>query len=105
MFCLIYRFRVKQEEDERFMKAWSEVTTAFVETSGALGSRLHLSDSQEYIAYAQWPSRNVRDTAELPESVKEGAFVAMRDCCESIETLHELTPIVDHLKPVRAIDS
>jgi len=76
-----------------------------METCGALGSRLHLNDSREYIAYAQWPSREVRDAAKLPKSIETGAFIDMRGCCESIETLYELTPIADHLKLVKAIDT
>jgi hypothetical protein len=101
MFCVIYRFDVKAGEEERFTKAWSEVTKAFIESSGALGSRLHMVAGQGHIAYAQWPSREVRDQAELPESVKNGAMVTMRDCCDSIETLYELTPTRDHLIPIR----
>ena len=103
MFCVIYRFKVKAGETERFTEAWSTVTRTFKEHCGALGSRLHASDSGEFIAYAQWPSREVRDAAQLPESVQTDAAAVMRGCCESIETLYELTPAVDLLVLVEAI--
>ena len=104
MFCVIYQFTVKPGKEEPFTKAWSEVTNAFMESCGALGSRLHVNDNGAYIAYAQWPSREVRDNADLPEHVKKGALIAMRDCCDSIETLYEMTPTADLLKLVRATD-
>ena len=104
MFCIIYRFKVKAGKKTQFIEAWSEVTVAYKESCGALGSRLHKSDSGEYIAYAQWPSREVRETANLPESVTKGPVVMMRECCESIETLFELIPIADYLVHVDAIE-
>ena len=99
MFCVIYRFAVKPGREKRFVDAWSEVTRAFMHSCNALGSRLHTADGQEYIAYAQWPSRQTRESAELPETIKEGAWVTMRECCDWIEALYELTPVADHLVP------
>ena len=105
MFCVIYQFTVKPGKEEQFTKAWSEVTKAFRETCDALGSRLHRSDKDTYIAYAQWPSQAIRDAADLPAHIKKGASVEMRNCCDSIETLFELTPTADLLKLVRATDT
>jgi hypothetical protein len=96
---------VKSGKEEPFTKAWSEVTRAFVESCGALGSRLHATDKNVYIAYAQWPSREIRDAADLPEHIKKGAFTEMRDCCNSVETLFEMTPTADLLKLFRATDT
>ncbi len=97
MFCIIYKFIVREGQEERFIDAWSEVTKAFIESSGGLGSRLHRSEGQEYIAYAQWPSKEIRDKAKLPESVINGPSKIMKECCESIETIYELSPVVDLL--------
>jgi hypothetical protein len=105
MFCLIYRFRVHEGKKDRFVQSWSQVTAAFIESAGALGSRLHSSDSRDYIAYAQWPSRSAWEEAELPSSIMDGPLAVMRDCCESIETLFELTPVADHLIPVAPDDA
>jgi hypothetical protein len=105
MFCVIYRFRVRPGEGDRFVRAWSHVTTAFIDSCGALGSRLHQATENEYIAYAQWPSSQVRDEARLPAEISEGPYEEMRGCCESIETLHELVTVADHLVLVRAATS
>lgn len=78
---------------------WSIVTKAIIEHAGGLGSRLHsTSNEREFIAYARWPSREVRERAELPEEIRQGPRRAMHDCCESIEELYELTPVADFLQ-------
>ena len=100
--CLIYRFNVHEGKDGAFIRAWSEVTEALVKHCGALGSRLHRSDENEFIAYAQWPSREARDRAELPAAINDGPRAEMRACCASIETLFELTTVADHLRSAEA---
>ena len=105
MFCIIYRFKIHQGEEETFIKSWEEVTKAFKMHCHALGSRLHKNDDCEYIAYAQWPSKEVCDKAELPEEVKKVAFDKMRSCCQIVEVLFELTPISDLLVNLNINDS
>jgi heme-degrading monooxygenase HmoA len=97
MYCIIYSFKVQKGKEERFIKSWKEVTNAFIEYCGGLGSRLHKKDKFEYIAYAQWPSQLIRDQAELPPEIKNGAHAEMRSCCESTEVLFELTVVSDLL--------
>jgi len=97
LYCIIYRFTVRRGEETRFLAAWAEMTDAFIEFCHALGSRLHASLEQEYIAYAQWPSREAWEKAELPIDIQESAGSEMRACCESIETLFKLSPVDDRL--------
>jgi len=59
MYCIIYRFKVIEGKEEDFIKLWSKVTSAFRTNCGALGSRLHINDKCDYIAYAQWPSKEI----------------------------------------------
>jgi len=44
MHCLIYRFRVKPEHEERVIRAWSEVTQG-CPTASAVGA-FYVIDSQ-----------------------------------------------------------
>ena len=105
MFCVIYKFTVKKGQEEQFQKSWSKVTKAFIDHCDALGSRLHHISDQDYIAYAQWPSRQAWKKAQLPSDIQEGPLIIMRESCQSIETLFELTPIVDHLIDIKSIDN
>jgi len=100
MYCIIYRFKVHESKNEQFIKSWSEVTSAFLNSCGSLGSRLHASGDREYIAYAQWPSRESFEAAELPISIKEGAFAEMRTCCEFSEALYKMTPVADFIQSI-----
>ena len=100
MFCIIYQFKIHQGKEEKFIKSWEEVTETFKTHCGALGSRLHKNNEYDYIAYAQWPSKEVSDKAGLPEEVINGAFSEMRSYCKSVEVLFELTPISDLLDNV-----
>ena len=104
MFCIIYRFKIHQGKEEEFIKSWIEVTEAFKTHCNALGSRLHKNKNCNYIAYAQWPSKEIRDKAELPEEVITGAYAEMRSCCKSVEVLFELTPVSDLLENVDITD-
>ena len=104
MFCIIYRFKIHQDKEEKFVQSWVEVTEAFKINCDALGSRLHKNNEYDYIAYAQWPSKEVRDKAELPENVINGAYSKMKSCCKSVEVLFEITPVSDLLENVDITD-
>ncbi len=97
MYCVIYKFIIIEGKEKQFISSWKKVTEAFKTHCGALGSRLHKSRDGEYIAYAQWPSKEIRDKAVLPESVVENSYKEMRNSCESVETLYEMTPVSDLL--------
>ena len=99
MFCAGYRFRVKPGCEDQLRDAWCELTELIHEHCGSLGSRLHVSSAGEYIAYAQWPRREMwENPAALPKAaipVRERMLTA----CESIDTLYELAVTDDLLKP------
>jgi hypothetical protein len=50
MFCLIYCFRVHEGKEDRFVQSWSQVTAAFIESAGALGSR-GWAEEMTYLRY------------------------------------------------------
>ncbi len=99
MYCVIYQFVVKAGSETQFENAWKGLTELIYEYEGSLGSRLHLSENGEYIAYAQWPSKDVFDKAgdHMPE--KADLFrKAMRESCNEIKTLNKLEVKKDLLK-------
>ncbi len=61
MFIILYRWRIKPELEEQFVKAWSEVTEYYVKNFDSLGSRLHKGDDKIWYAYAQWKSAEQRE--------------------------------------------
>ena len=70
MFTVIYSFKVKPNQVEKFIHGWEGLTKLIYEFERSLGSRLHKVGELDYIAYAQWPSKETFDNAgsNLPES-------------------------------------
>lgn len=103
MFTVIYSFKVKINQEEKFIQGWKGLTKLIYEFEGSLGSRLHKVGELDYIAYAQWPLKETWKNAgsNLPESA---AFFRseMKNACEKIETLHEMEVVSDLLKDVES---
>jgi quinol monooxygenase YgiN len=97
MFAVIYRFNVRHGFDEQFQSAWAERTREIQAQHGGLGSRLHRSPDGAWIAYAQWPDRATWDAAGHTGTEDTAAQGAMKQCCETVETLFELDVMNDLL--------
>ena len=99
MFAVIYQFDVIENKDADFIKFWKEFTGFIYQYEGSLGSRLHKQKNGYYIAYAQWPNRDIwRNSGKnLPDKAKEVGN-AMREACSKVEVLFELENVQDLLK-------
>lgn len=99
MFVVIYKFRVKSDLEMEFKNAWKTLTELIYKYEGSLGSRLHRLSDLQYIAYAQWPSREKweQSGSKLPPEADKFRKI-MRNACEEIETLFELERDIDLLK-------
>lgn len=71
MHCILYRFEIHPDKEEQFNAAWDEITRGYLAHCGALGSRLHRVDRTTFIAYAQWPDKQVGKLAALPPDYEE----------------------------------
>ena len=83
-FAVLYRWKVRPEAREAFVVAWREATLAY-KTIGALGSRLHRSDDDEFYAYAEWPSREAWERAKTRSPVPSETAAVMRDATLAFE--------------------
>lgn len=99
MYCLIYHFEVKPEKTKEFEAAWAGLTKLIYEYEGSLGSRLHIDENGNYIAYAQWPSKDVFDNAGNNMPAEADLFrKAMRESCIEIKTVFKLESQYDLLQ-------
>ncbi len=105
MFIVIYSFQVKANREAQFIKAWTSLTELIYKYEGSLGSRLHHEKDNQYLAYAQWPSRETWENfgSKLPAQAKAYSQ-SMNEACDKTETLHTLSPISDLLKQTPASD-
>ena len=91
MFCIIYTFTVKPGYEDPFRHHWSTVTQWYYRHAGSLGSRLHRASTGEYIAYAQWQTREQwEQQRHRSDAALQTHRQAMRDACEQIAVLYEL---------------
>jgi heme-degrading monooxygenase HmoA len=67
MIRVMYRWTVKQEEREEFIRTWEEGTLKIqTHCSGAMGSiLLHSSENPEhFFGMARWPSKEIWEAAQ-----------------------------------------
>lgn len=63
MFAVIYQTYLKPGKEKQFEQAWHAVARYFIENCGALGSCLHKTSDDLWVAYSRWPSKSLRDAA------------------------------------------
>ncbi len=99
MYSIIYEFKVKENQNQIFEKAWEELTELFYQYGNSRGSRLHRKNEQTYVAYAQWPDIDTFQKAAnlMPEAANE-IRQTMRNSCHDIQTLYKLETVNDLLK-------
>ncbi|MCE3012597.1 MAG: antibiotic biosynthesis monooxygenase [Proteobacteria bacterium] len=102
MFCAVYEFKVKAGQTVEFERSWANFTEAIHRVCGSLGSRLHkTTDPLIYVAYAQWPSKEIFERKISKESytVEEWAQrEVMLDALENSKKVYELEVHDDHLR-------
>ena len=99
MYIIIYSFKVKPGKELDFEKAWLELTKLIYQYEGSLGSRLHKESDLHYIAYAQWPSKDVFDNSGncMPEEADKWRAL-MINSCESKQVLYQMQMKEDYLQ-------
>lgn len=99
MFAVIYIFKIKPGKENQFEESWNVLTKYIYKYENSKGSRLHKSKKEEYIAYAQWPSKERWKNAgnNLPKKA-DATRARMRQACIRIKTIHELEIIDDLLE-------
>lgn len=102
MFCVVYEFKIKPNCAAEFERGWSDFTEAIYRVCGSLGSRLHkTSDPLTYVAYAQWPSKEVFQKVIPREDYTDMEWASrdlMSSALDSAKKLHELEVCDDHLR-------
>ncbi|REG89283.1 antibiotic biosynthesis monooxygenase family protein [Winogradskyella sediminis] len=103
MYTILYTIKIKPNQEEKFIKAWKELTTLIYKYEGSFGSRLHKKDALHFFAYAQWPDKHTFENAggNLPEEAHH-CRNRMREAYEKFEVLDKYEMIEDLLKPQRS---
>ena len=98
MYIVLYIFKVKPNQEKQFIASWKGLTNLIYKYEGSLGSKLHINENQDYIAYAQWPDKSTFEKSgkNLPDEANNYRD-SMRASREKIEVLHKMEIIEDML--------
>ena len=97
MFVVVYRWRVAAGAEQQFQQAWELLTRELLVSAGSLGSRLHRSSDRVWVAYAQWPSRDAWERAEISSKEGQAALESLQSAVEERFEPILLEPVADYL--------
>ena len=61
MYCILLEFTQVPGQEAEFLQTWKNLTEYIYRNYGSKGSRMHRNESGKFIAYAQWPSKEIYD--------------------------------------------
>lgn len=97
-FAVIYRGYLLPGKEPEYRDAWQKVAKYFVEKCGALGSCLHRTSDDMWVAYSRWPNQQMRDAAwpgdktsvvSLPPEIQH-AVATLQSCLDPARKLPEI---------------
>ena len=93
MFVAVYRWKLKEGQEEKFREGWLRRTEEIYRKCGSLGSRLHRAEDGTWVAYAQWPERRDWEAARQVAITDTEAPALMKESIEASypEMLLEVT--------------
>ena len=83
MFVAVYRWKLKEGQEQKFREGWRRRTAEIYRNCGSLGSRLHRAEDGTWVAYAQWPDRQTWEAARQVAVTDTEAPVMMKESIEA----------------------
>lgn len=99
MFAVIYKGYVHRGTEEQYQTLWRQIAKNFIDHRGALGSCLHKTAEEEWIAYSRWPDKATRDASwpqegeELSETLSpeiRTIIIALKKCIDKDRPFQEI---------------
>lgn len=63
MIAVLYRVILKHGRETEFQEHWRTLTHYYIGEKGSLGSCLHKTEENLWIAYSRWPNKDIRDAS------------------------------------------
>lgn len=97
MITVLFRWDIKPQHEQAFKEGWSEIIHRNIEKYGALGSRLHKSENNQWISYSQWISEEHFQNAQNCQDKHEQARMKMVTAIQCAYPPIVMVPVLDHL--------
>jgi heme-degrading monooxygenase HmoA len=82
MFVALYRWKLKEGQEQKFREGWRRRTAEIYRKCGSLGSRLHRAEDGTWVAYAQWPDKRSWEAARRVPVADTEASDMMKESVE-----------------------
>jgi len=105
MYTVLYQWDIHQDKHDDFVSGWEAVTDHYLAKHNSLGSKLHKISDNRFMAFAQWPSKEIRDIAFNLNDAPQHAVEKMKNSIITSYPPTETTIISDKLKAVPMIKS
>ncbi|MCZ4279345.1 hypothetical protein O4H49_01065 [Kiloniella laminariae] len=100
IFAVLYNWQINPSLLQPFKEIWHRVTLELRSRYRFPGSRLHLGSDGSWIAYAIWPSQEMRDHAFSHPVVAEEEKAVMRSCLVQEQQETKMQLVQDLLHPL-----
>lgn len=97
MIAVLFRWDIKPGHEQSFQEGWSAIIHRNIEKYGALGSRLHKTKDNHWIAYSQWISEEHFYSSQNLQDRHEGARNKMVNAISKTYEPIIMVPVIDHL--------
>ncbi len=82
MFTAVYRWRLKENSEDRFTEGWRRRTKEIYRKCGSLGSRLHKAEDGTWVGIALWTDKETWEAISSVPVDDTEAVEMMRDSIE-----------------------
>ncbi len=103
MFAVIYQCYVKEGREQEYCKVWNLIACYFKEKRGALGSCLHKTSDNLWVAYSRWPDQKTRDASWPSENVLQENVLQDQMPEEMIKNIRALKDCIDDTRKIPEI--
>ena len=97
MIAVLFRWEIKPEYEQLFKEGWSEIMLRNIDKFGALGSRLHKAQNNQWFSYSQWISEAHFHNAFKLQDTHEAARMKMLKSINKSYDPIVMIPVLDHL--------
>jgi heme-degrading monooxygenase HmoA len=99
MFVVLYRWKLREGQEQKFREGWRRRTEEIYRKCGSFGSRLHGAEDGTWLAYAQWPDRRAWEAARQVPITDTEAPTMMKESVEESYPETHLEVADDLFKP------
>lgn len=78
-FAVLYTWKLRPTKEAQFQDAWRQLTQMLQRQYGALGSQLHRTGHDTWVAYNPWPDKDCWEYSQAVPPQAQEVFALLRE--------------------------